>query len=111
MLRASGRARRSFFELAGMQDKQESAPAKAVGPSVPPIKNGASSEAGSGADACASTCAPARRNLRTELARTLEKIAKFAACAFLDLPFSRSQCELTSCPSTRTWSPCRACPR
>jgi hypothetical protein len=35
------------------------------------MQNEASSRVGSGADACASTCAPARLNLRTELARTL----------------------------------------
>src|SRR5882757_6465316 len=29
----------------------------------------------------------------------------FVALAFLDLPFSLSYFELTSCPSTRTWSP------
>jgi hypothetical protein len=102
MLRAAGRARRSFFKMAGMQDKQKSPPAKAAEPVVPPMQNGAPSEAGSGADACRGTCAPARGNLGTEFARTLPKIA---ACAFLDMPFSRSCFELTSCPSTRTWSP------
>lgn len=48
--------------------------------------------------------ASARLSRRTEFARTLQKIANFAALAFLDLPFSRSYFELTSCPSTRTWS-------
>jgi hypothetical protein len=85
MLRASGRARRSFFELAGMQDKQKSPPAKAAGPSVLPMQNGASCEAGSGADACAGTSARARRNRHAELVRALEQNAKFAAFAFLRL--------------------------
>jgi len=105
MLRASGRARGIFFELAGMQDKQKGPPAPAGGPSVPPSQNGTSSEARSGVAACAGTSASARFNRRTALARTLQEIANFAALAFLGFPLSRSYLELTSCPSKRTRSP------
>jgi len=105
MLRASGRARGIFFELAGMQDKQKGPPAPAGGPSVPPSQNGTSSEARSGVAACAGTSASARFNRRTALARTLQEIANFAVLAFLGFPLSRSYLELTSCPSKRTRSP------
>ena len=40
-----------------------------------------------------------------ELARTLQKIVNFDAFAFFDFLLSRLYFELTSCPSTRTWSP------
>jgi len=50
MLRATRGTRRFFFELAGMQDNKKGPPAEAGGPSVRLIQNGASSEAGSGAD-------------------------------------------------------------
>jgi hypothetical protein len=95
----------SFSNWQECRTNKKGPSALAGGPSVSPIQNGASSEAGSGADACAGTSASARLNRRTELARTLQKIANFQAFAFLDLPFSRSYFELTSCPSTRTWSP------
>src|SRR5260221_7474037 len=94
----------SFFQLAGMQDKQKGPPLWAGGPSVPPIQNGASSDRGSGG-AAAGTSASARLSRRTELARTLQKMVTFAPLAFFDLPFSLSYFELTSCPSIRTWSP------
>src|SRR5258705_40305 len=48
--------------------------------------------------------ASARLSLRTEFARTLQNVT-FAVLAFLLLPFPRSYFELTSIPSTRTWSP------
>src|SRR6266404_9582112 len=70
------------------------------------VQNGASADsAAASVFGVTGTSASARLNRRTELARTLQKIANFAAFAFLDLPFSRSYFELTSCPSTRTWSP------
>jgi len=46
-----------------------------------------------------------KKSLGTEFARTVQKMVAFAAYPFLDFPFSRSYFELTSCPSTRTWSP------
>ena len=61
----------SFFELAGMQDKQKGPPAQAGGPFVPLVQNEASSDVGSG-DAAAGTSASARLSRRTELARTLQ---------------------------------------
>ena len=47
-----------------------------------------SSVAGSGFDASVGDSASARLSRRTGLARTLHKLANFAALAFLDLPFS-----------------------
>jgi hypothetical protein len=41
----------------------------------------------------------------TEQLRDRDEILTFAALVFLDLPYSPSHFELTSCPSTRTWSP------
>ena len=83
MLRASCRARRFFFGLAGMQDKQKSPPAKAVGPARLPAKTGVF-----GSRLRSRRLRRyfrARRNFGTELAQTREKIAKFAAFAFLGL--------------------------
>jgi hypothetical protein len=91
-----------FSELAGIQDMRKGPPVEAGGPLVSLIQNAACSEGGSGAGTCGGTSASARFKRRTELARTLQKIANFAAFAFLDLPFSFSYFELTSCPSTRT---------
>src|SRR5271163_1336131 len=54
---------------------------------------------------CVGASASARLSRRTELARTLQKTLILAALAFLDLPLSFSYFELTSRPSTRTWSP------
>src|SRR4029077_10029935 len=54
------------------------------------------------------TSASARLSLRTVVARTLQKTVSCAVLVFLDLPFSRSYFELTSRPSTRTWSPLRS---
>jgi hypothetical protein len=58
--------------------------------------------------ACEGISASARLSLRTEFARTLQKTVTLAALTFFDLPFSGSYFDLTSCPSTRTWSPSRA---
>src|SRR5712692_8403545 len=84
--RPSGLSRRAFARRDQYGASADSAPASVLG-------------------AVAGTSASARLSLRTEFARTLQKTVTFAALAFLDLPFSRSYFELTSCPSTRTWSP------
>ena len=68
-------------------------------------QNGASSDAGSGLAAVMGAFASARLSLRIEFVRTVQKIVAFRASSFLDFPFSRWYFELTSCPSTRTWSP------
>lgn len=75
MLRASGRARRSFFELAGMQDKQKSPPAKAVGPAVLPEKTERLREQAP-EQTPAQALPRARRNSGSEQARMLEKNAR-----------------------------------
>ena len=66
---------------------------------------GGSSEVCSGAAARAGASAFARLNRRTQLARTLQKMASFAAFALLELPFSPFYFERMNCLSTRTWSP------
>src|SRR5260370_42619750 len=73
-----------------MQDNQKALRPEPEG-FVLPIQNGTWSEAGSAADAAAGTSASARLSRRTGFARTLEKIANFAALPILGLPFSRSQ--------------------
>jgi len=89
------------LKLAGNEDKKPSGRSRRAR-EFSQFQNGTSSDAGSGAAVCAGASASARLNRRTEFARTLQKMANFAAFAFLDLPFSRSYFELTSCPSTRT---------
>ena len=83
--RPSGLSRRAFLRRNQYGASPDSAPGSAPG--------------------AAGTSASARLSLRTEFARTLQKMLNCAALAFLDLPFSRSYFELTSMPSTRTWSP------
>jgi len=72
MLRASCRARRFFFGLAGMQDKQKSTPAKAVGPARLPAKTERLREQAP-EQTPAQALPRARRNFGSEQARMLEK--------------------------------------
>src|SRR5579885_1737149 len=97
---AEGRRTFSPFGWKAGQTKRPSGESRRASTTL--LQNGASSDAGSEFAAATGLSASARLRRRTEFARTLQKMANFAALAFFDLPFSRSYFELTSCPSTRT---------
>ena len=101
------RAAKVLFYLAGISGQDKKPSGKSRRATLHPGQNGASPDCGAASlfVAALGASASARLSRRTEFARTLQKTLNGAALAFLDLPFSRSYFELTSCPSTRTWSP------